>query len=144
MELQPIVGASCAHCKDKILVDLDGKNCKQCGLAVHRRCSKAHKGECTGTPAITHVTRDYDEVPEFAWTPRVIAMMAIAAFVFALGLGMLTASGPEPRPGEEAPKPSSTRVAMEWLAVVAGLGGIAGAYAFERSRQSDAAKKRAG
>jgi hypothetical protein len=143
MELQPIVGASCAQCKDKILVDLDGKNCKQCGLAVHRRCSKDHKAACTGKPALAHVERDYDEEPEFEWTPRVIAMMAIAAFVFALGLGMLTASPPEPRPGEEAPKPSSTRVALEWAAVVVGLGGIAGAYAMERSRQTAAARKRA-
>ncbi len=141
MELQPIVGASCAHCKGKILVDLDGKNCKQCGLAVHRRCSKSHRGECAGKPAVSHQDRDYDEVPDFEWTPRVIAMMAIAAFLFALGLGMLTASGPELRPGEEAAKPSNTRVALEWAAVLVGLGGVAGAFAWERARQTAAARR---
>ncbi len=135
MDLQPIVGAECAHCKDKILVDLDGRNCTRCGLAVHRRCSKAHKAGCAGKPVLAQTTHDYDETAGFRWTPRVIAMMAAATFVFALGVGMLTAAPPEVRPGQEAPKPSPTRVALEWTAVLAGLAGAAGTYVFERSRQ---------
>lgn len=140
MELQPIVGAACAHCKEKIFVDLDGKNCSTCGLAVHRKCSKAHRGQCAGKPALAEVTHDYDEVPPFQWTPRAIALMAIAAFVLALGLGMLTAASPEPRAGEEPVKPSTTRVVLEWVAVAAGLAGLGGAYAFERSRQTALAR----
>lgn len=140
MELQPIVGAECAHCKEKIFVDLDGKNCTHCGLAVHRKCSKAHRGECVGKPVIAEVAHDYDEVPAFDWTPRVIAMMAIAAFVCALGLGMLTASPPAMPAGVEAPKPSTVRVVLEWAAVVVGLAGIGGAYAFERSQQTARAR----
>jgi len=140
MELQPIVGAACAQCKEKILVDLDGRNCSQCGLAVHRQCSKAHRGECAGKPALAEVTHDYDEVPPFEWTPRVIALMAIAAFVLSLGLGMLTASPPATLPGAEPVKPSTTRVALEWVAVAAGLAGMGGAYAFERSRQTALAR----
>lgn len=135
MELQPLVGASCAHCLTKILVDVDGKNCKRCGLAIHRKCSKDHRATCTNKPQVAAVEHDYDETAPFEWTPRLVTMLAIGAFILGLGLSMLTATPPD-APAGEAPAAMSTRtIALGWSAVLGGLAlGVAGVV-WERGRQ---------
>lgn len=141
MELQPLVGTACAHCKTKILVDVDGKNCSRCGLAIHRRCAREHKTECAGRPMVTASAHDYDEQPPLVWKPSLIAMVAAGVFALMLGLGMLVSSPPEPRPGEQPYATSKTKVALAWTAVVGGVALAAGGYLYERSRQSAAARR---
>jgi F0F1-type ATP synthase membrane subunit c/vacuolar-type H+-ATPase subunit K len=141
MELQPIVGSACAHCKKNILVDVDGKNCLRCGLAIHRRCAKHHRAECAGRPVLAAVAHDYDEVPPLQWTTRLIAILSAGAFLTALGLGALLASPPEPPPGVEARPPSTVRLAMGWGGLLVGLAVLGGGYAWERGRQTSAARR---
>src|SRR5947209_13059306 len=126
MDLQPVVGAACAHCHNKIMVDIDGKNCQRCGLAVHRKCSKAHRAECSGKPAVQSVTHDYDESAPLVWNARIVTLLAIGAFILGIGLSMLSTSGPEAVPGEEPPPPSRTHTILEWAAVLGGLAVMAG------------------
>lgn len=128
MEFQPIVGTACAHCKHRILVDVDGKNCKRCGLAIHRRCAKAHKAECAQRPMVQPSVHDYGEVPPLEWTPRLVALLAVAAFILAFGIGMLSA----------APEGASEgrRTMWGWALIVVGILIAATGYVIERARQA--------
>jgi hypothetical protein len=139
MQLQPIVGSACAHCRKTILVDIDGKNCSRCGLAIHRRCGKPHRGECANRPvlATTASAAEYGEVPPLEWTRPLVASLGVGAFVLAQGIGRLMFTpAPDVRPGESAPPTTTTQLVLTWGAVVLGLVLIAAGYIVERARQS--------
>jgi hypothetical protein len=136
MDLQPIVGNPCAHCKERILVDTDGKNCPRCGLAIHRRHAKAHRAECADKPMVARVARDYDEVPPLVFTRRLVALLCTGAFLLAMGLAWLTTAEPEPYAGESVQQPPRPRIAMTWRAIGVGLATLIGGYAYERHRQN--------
>lgn len=92
MQLQPIVGAECAVCDKRILVDADGKNCKRCGKAVHRECGKAHKEKCSGQAAVAQ-RHDWDETEGRSWTPRVVLPLCVGALMTAAGAARLFNGG---------------------------------------------------
>ena len=127
MDLQPIVSAPCAHCKEQILVNVDGKNCPQCGLAIHRRHAKAHRAECANKPMVERVARDYDEVSPFVFTRSLVAFLCISAFLLAFGASWLLAQEPE--------EPSRNHVALTWGAMGAGLVSLVGGFVYERKQQ---------
>lgn len=136
MQLQPIVGSACAHCQQRILVDVDGKNCPRCGLAIHRRCSKGHRTECIQRPALPSVRHDYDEVPPLQWTTRLVVTLATGAFLLAMGLGALVGGPSEPSNGDGSVTRSALGQILGWGGLVAGLVVTAGGYYWERARQS--------
>ncbi len=139
MELEPIVGAACAACQSKILVDTDGKNCKRCGLAIHRGCGKDHRPKCTGTAVVESVRHDYDEVASVAWTRRLTAFVAVGVFAIAFGGGSwFSAANSDSPPTVGSPSAGSARrptPVYAWVGIVAGACIAAGGYAWERKRQ---------
>jgi hypothetical protein len=141
MELQPVVGSACAHCQKKILVAVDGRNCPRCGLALHRACAGAHRGECAGRPMLERAQRDYDEVAPLQWTARLIALLSLGAFLVAMGLGALLAAPPEVAFGQAPPPPSTLRLVLGWGGLAAGLLVLGAGYAWERARQGRPATK---
>lgn len=136
IELQPIVGAECAHCHERILVDTDGRNCKRCGVAVHRgECSKSHKGSCKGEAAAAAkaVTRhDYDEAAPLVFTPPVIAAFALPAFLAGFGVQRLLTA-----PEGEAAAAASTRVGLGAGSLFVAALAFAGAYFWAAGRQRE-------
>jgi hypothetical protein len=134
MEFQSIVGSDCAHCHVRILVDADGKNCKRCGLALHRRCSKSHRDECSRKAAVTKEAHDYDEVASVEWTPRLVIALALAAFLGMFGLAMYVMPPAETVPGQPAVM-NKPRIAIASTLIAAGIVLAAGGWMFERSKQ---------
>ena len=126
IELQPIVGSACVLCQQRILVDLDGRNCRTCGAAVHRSCARSHREKCSTERSIPRTGHDYDEVAPFAWTPRAIGLIAAPVFVLFLGFGLFTSAGESP---------SSARLALQWTAVAVGALGTMTGFLVEHSLQ---------
>jgi hypothetical protein len=141
MEFQPIVGSACANCHQRILVDLDGKNCKRCGLAVHRRCGKAHRAACANRPALSTVAHDYDEVRPLEWTTRLVVLLSLGAFVLAFGVGMVVKSAPGTDPAGATTAAPNKRVPIGWSLAGAGIVIAAAGYAWERSQQTRRARR---
>lgn len=132
LELQPIVGAACAHCRERILVDSDGRNCKRCGLALHRGdCGRAHKSECKGPEAARAVaTHDYDEALPLEFTWPVIIAFALPAFAGGFGLQRLLAS-----PEGEVAAAASARVNQGIGAIVLAALAAVCVYFWAKGRQ---------
>lgn len=42
-ERKLIVGCACAVCADTIAMEIEGKHCTKCGVALHRRCGAKHR-----------------------------------------------------------------------------------------------------
>lgn len=56
-ERRLIVGCACALCADTIAMEIEGKHCAKCGVAIHKRCGAKHRASAHPSAAPTRTKR---------------------------------------------------------------------------------------